>query len=864
MGGCVPTDRVPPRFSIVTAVYNVDRFLEAFIASVDAQTLPADRFEVVAVDDGSTDTTPQLLAAWAERRPGLVRVVTKENGGQSTARNLGLEHARGEWVTFTDPDDVIEPDYLALVDEFLTGHPETGMVACNMLILQDATGEVADTHPLKHRFRGKARLRDLDGHPAYFFVSAPVAFFRREVIESTGLRFDPQVRPNFEDGHFAGRYLLGLDRPLVGFVPGARYQYRKRADATSTLGQSIADPERYTSVLRHGYIDLLDRASAGATRPVPQWLQNLILYELSWILSVQHRAAGLSDRHEVIDEFDALMAHLLDYLDPWVIEGTPVSRVKRLWREILLHSYRSEPWCQEYAVLTRLDEQQDLVQVVYRYTRRAPVEQVLSDGVAVRPAYAKVRDHQVLGRTVMYERILWVPAGGPLRILLDGRDVALEAEQPRRTSYTANPQAMRRRLDRTGPRDTATVAEAAPPRPGLVERLARSRWARNRFGDAWLLMDRLHDADDNGQRLFEYLRDRRPEINAWFTVKRGTPAWRALRKRYRGRVLAHGSLRWKVVALNAEHLLSSHADLPVVAPRELEELPVRPRWRFTFLQHGVIKDDLSSWLNVKPIDLFVTSTTAEHRSIVEDHNGYVFTGREAILTGLPRFDRLRELGARFAPAERDLVLVAPTWRSWLTGQMDITTQQRDLAPKVLESEFVRTWLDLLGSERLRALTEEHGAQVGFLPHPNLQGVLQELTLPAWVRPLTFDDNDVQELFARSAVLVTDYSSMAFNTAYLDRPVVYLQFDRDRVLGGEHVGSRGYFDYGRDGYGPVVDDVTAAVDAVAEALAGGRVPAPEFQRRIDEAFPQRDGRCSERVTDAVLASVRTVPVVPAEG
>ena len=857
MGGCVPTDHVPPRFSIVTAVYNVERFLEAFIASVEAQTFPADRFEVVAVDDGSTDGSPQLLAAWAERRPGMVRVVTKENGGQSTARNLGLEHARGEWVTFTDPDDVIEPDYLAEVDRFLDRHPETGMVACNMLFLQDGTGEVTDTHPLKHRFRGKARLRDLDGHPAYFFVSAPVAFFRRDLVESLELRFDPRIRPNFEDGHFASRYLLALERPLVGFVPGARYQYRKRSDATSTLGKSIADPGRYTSVLRHGYLDLLERASAGGTQPVPQWLQNLILYELSWILSVQHRAGGLSAQADVIDQFDALMADLLDHLDPWVIEGTPVSRVKRLWREMLLHSWAPEPWCQEYALLAGLDEQQDLVQVIYRYTRRAPIEQVLSDGVPVEPVHAKVRDHQVLGRTVMYERILWAPAGAPLRVVLDGRDVALEMERPHRTSYTANPPAMRRRLDRSGPREKPTLDDEPAAPPGRVERLARSRWARRRFDDAWLLMDRLHDAEDNGQRLFEYLRAERPEINAWFTVKNGTPAWRALRKRHGRRVVAHGSLRWAALALNARHLLSSHADLPVVAPRELEELGVRPRWRFTFLQHGVIKDDLSSWLNVKPIDLFVTSTRDEYHSIVDDHNGYVFTTREAILTGLPRFDRLRELGQRVAPEDRNLVLVAPTWRSWLTGDMDIASQLREVAPQALESDFMRSWLAVLTSPRLHAAAEQHGAVIGFLPHPNLQPLLGQVALPDSVRPLTFDDNDVQELFARARVLVTDYSSMAFNTAYLDRPVVYFQFDRDRVLGGEHVGSRGYFDYERDGYGPVVLDAEAAVSALVEALDGGL--APEYRRRIEEAFPDRDGRCCERVTEAVLASTR--PVTP---
>ncbi|HET6166132.1 MAG TPA: glycosyltransferase [Marmoricola sp.] len=856
----MPTDHVPPgdvRFSIVTAVYDVDRYLGAFIDSVDAQTFPAARFEVIAVDDGSTDDSPRLLAEWARRRPDLVRVVTKANGGQSTARNAGLEHARGEWVTFTDPDDVIEPDYLSRVDAFLTEHPETGMVACNMLIRDDATGEVADTHALRHRFRGKARVRDLEDHPAYFFVSAPVAFFRRDRLEASGLRFDQQIRPNFEDGHFSARYLLDLDRPLVGFVPGAHYQYRKRADTSSTLGRSKSGPDRYTTVLRHGYLDLLRRASAGGA-PVPGWLQNLVLYELSWILSVQHQAAGLPDA--VVDEFEALVSEILRFLDPALIDGTPVVRVKRLYREILLHSFGPEPWCQEFALLSRLDDDQDLVQVRYRYTRRAPVERILSDGTPVRPAHAKVRDHRVFGRTVMFERILWLPASGPLRIQLDGRDVALEVEQPHRRTYTVNPPAMRRALGHVGPRTKPTVADPAPPGPGLVERLARSRWARSRYGAAWLVMDRLHDADDNGERLFEYLRRDRKEIPAWFTVQRGTGAWRGLRRRFGRRVVAHGSLRWKLIALNAEHLLSSHADLPVIAPRELEPLGVRPRWRFTFLQHGVIKDDLSTWLNVKPLDLFVTSTRAEYESVVADHTGYVFTTREAVLTGLPRFDRLREIGARVDPADRNLVLVAPTWRSWLTGDMDIVSQRRDLAPTVLESEFVRSWLAVLTSDRLRAVAESRGAVIGFLPHPNLQPVLDQLDLPSWVRPLTFADNDVQELFARSAVLVTDYSSMAFNTAYLDRPVVYFQFDRDRVLGGEHVGSKGYFEYERDGYGPVVADAEKAVEAVVAALEDGL--APEYRRRIEEAFPERDGRCCERVTEAVLVSTRRITAEPA--
>ena len=93
-----------------------------------------------------------------------------------------------------------------------------------------------------------------------------------------------------------------------------------------------------------------------------------------------------------------------------------------------------------------------------------------------------------------------------------------------------------------------------------------------------------------------------------------------------------------------------------------------------------------------------------------------------------------------------------------------------------------------------------------MPHPNLQGILGELDLPAHVEALAFAGTDVQALYGQCALLVTDYSSVAFNTAYLDRPAVYFQFDREEMLRGAHVGRQGYFDYERDGFGPVARDV----------------------------------------------------------
>lgn len=98
-----------PAISVIIPVYKVERYLDACVASVLAQTFGD--FEVILVDDGSPDKCPALCEAWAEKDP-RVRVIHRENGGLSAARNTGIEAARGQFLTFVDSDDLLEPDTL--------------------------------------------------------------------------------------------------------------------------------------------------------------------------------------------------------------------------------------------------------------------------------------------------------------------------------------------------------------------------------------------------------------------------------------------------------------------------------------------------------------------------------------------------------------------------------------------------------------------------------------------------------------------------------------------------------------------------------------------------------------------------------
>ncbi|MBW9214104.1 bifunctional glycosyltransferase family 2 protein/CDP-glycerol:glycerophosphate glycerophosphotransferase [Mumia sp. zg.B53] len=840
-----------PRFSMVSAAYNVARYLPEFIDSIDRQIEEnPGLIEVVVVDDGSSDETLEALRAWEGRRPGTVRVLTQPNAGQGAARNAGLEAAVGEWVTFPDPDDILEPGYIRSVVEFLDGRDDIDMVATNRLLLNDSTKELTDKHPLRRHFVAGDRARALTTFPDHFHGSAPAAFYRLDRIRKHDLRFDHRIRPNFEDGHFSSRYLLLAPEPTVAFLATARYQYRKRSDQSSTLQGSYRHPGRFTAVLRHGYLDVLETAERELGH-VPEWLQNFVLYELSYYFAAEDSGSKVVAPAAVADEFHELMRRIVRYLDPEIVEAFSVVPLRGAARDVLLHAYRDEPWVSPYALVEHLDSRQGLVRVVYRFTGDAPEDMVLSGGEVTAPAYTKVRALYFHGRPLLRERIHWVPASHALRLVVDGRVRELRFTQPPVPARTLSPARLRQALR---PRRKAAGASSAGWRDRLLLRVARSRPVSRRLRRSWVLMDRIHNADDSAEHLFRYLRENRKDIDAKFVVQRGTPDWRRLRRAHGRRVVAHGSLLWKLLMLNCQHLVSSHADIAVCRPPAITSL-APPSYRFTFLQHGVIKDDLSSWLNHRPLDVFVTSTQQEHDSIVGDDTPYIYTERETKLTGLPRFDLLYEQGQRFGPDQRDVMLICPTWRVWLVPPLKRGSQRRELVEGIEETQYVHEWLEVLRSTELADAAARHGLKVAFLPHPNMDVLAGKLDLPSHVEVVSFEGRDVRELFARSAVLLTDYSSVAFNAAYLDRPVVYFQFDRERMTQGGHVGRAGYFDYGRDGFGPVTETAADAVAAAVDIVDRGPEPDRVYLDRIAATFPVRDGRCRERVVDSIEGSTR---------
>ena len=203
-----------PTFSIVMPAFNAERTIGPAIRSVLAQSRTD--FELLVVDDGSTDGTAEIIRSFTPDR--RIVFIASENGGPAAARNLGLAQARGRYVSLLDSDDLYLPTYLAEVEEALIQNPGAGFAFPDAWVLDDRSKRVRRTYTLAEYAPPLADpaawLRQL---VAYNVVHC-MAMVPQEVIARVG-RFDERLRAamDYELWLRIAAYGYGavrIDRPL--------------------------------------------------------------------------------------------------------------------------------------------------------------------------------------------------------------------------------------------------------------------------------------------------------------------------------------------------------------------------------------------------------------------------------------------------------------------------------------------------------------------------------------------------------------------------------------------------------------------------------------------------------------------------
>jgi glycosyltransferase involved in cell wall biosynthesis len=219
--------------SIIVPCYNVAPYLDKCMESLTLQTLVD--LEIICVNDGSGDDTPAILHAWAGR-DGRIRVVDRENGGLSAARNIGMDLACGEYIGFVDPDDYVEYSmYGRLLEE--ARRNDADVTACGYTGFSDRDGSILEKWSLSPEEGVEENVQAcVFQENAVWRRMAAVAWnklYKREFLERNGLRFESRFRQG-EDDAFWLMALAHASRLAV--IPDQLYFYRrKRAGSLSDV-----------------------------------------------------------------------------------------------------------------------------------------------------------------------------------------------------------------------------------------------------------------------------------------------------------------------------------------------------------------------------------------------------------------------------------------------------------------------------------------------------------------------------------------------------------------------------------------------------------------------------------------------------
>lgn len=381
--------------------------------------------------------------------------------------------------------------------------------------------------------------------------------------------------------------------------------------------------------------------------------------------------------------------------------------------------------------------------------------------------------------------------------------------------------------------------------------LRKSFYKNTSFIDknVWLFVDKETNADDNAEHLYRYMKESEKNEEIYYALSKKSPDWGRLEQEGFN-LVEFNSPDFKRIYKRSYMILSSHADKYLLEYMGKDSLDGK---KFVFLQHGVTKDNISDWLNnVNKIDYLISATAQEYLYFVGENSPYKFHKGKTFFTGFPRHDRLLEKAKSKIGSKE--ILFMPTWRNNIVGSIKQGSAKRSINQDFINSTYYKSWYKIFHDPRLEILVKKYGFSINLVMHPNVEDYIGLFDLPEFIQ-VDSVKKSYQEYFIDSCFLVTDYSSVAFDMAYLNKPTIYYQFDADEIFGGSHTYKKGYFDYELDGFGPVVNNEDDFYIQFESLIKCKGVPSNIYLNRMDETFIYRDGLNCERIYSSLVNGCR---------
>lgn len=340
---------------------------------------------------------------------------------------------------------------------------------------------------------------------------------------------------------------------------------------------------------------------------------------------------------------------------------------------------------------------------------------------------------------------------------------------------------------------------------------------------SWLICERGTEARDNGYAFYKYMKTNHPERKVYYLITKKSADY----GRVKEDAVLYNSVKSYWIVATCEKIISAHyaSVIPITVGHKIFHL-FRLYDKFYFLQHGVIKDDQKSlYAKVAPMRLFVCGARPEYDDVKAKYNHPQGVVR---YTGLARFDGLQSF------ITHNQILVMPTWRTYISDKETFLT-----------SDYYHRWQGMLLDEKLRDLLQMNNLRLIFYVHYEMQKYAKYFTTCSDnIVVASFDEYDVQTLLKESKLLITDYSSVFFDFAYMKKPTLFYQFDKYHY-------AKGYFDYLKHGFGKICSEHDVLIESIERVVANNFRLEPIYAERIDRFFPLHDALNCERIYHAII-------------
>lgn len=351
------------------------------------------------------------------------------------------------------------------------------------------------------------------------------------------------------------------------------------------------------------------------------------------------------------------------------------------------------------------------------------------------------------------------------------------------------------------------------------------------YKDVWVITEYPENARDNGYWFFKYVREHYPEKKVFYPIKSIASDYEKVR--VLGNVIEFGG--WK-------HFFLFWAATKYAGTTKYHGFPDDDRimaglyelnlhdFKYVFLNHGFARG-VSGIVNAKETkyDLVIAMSELEKQIITQVNHQ---PEEKVKAVGFCRHDNLNN-----DSLDKKLIVVMPTWRRWLDYRHEKNLQViEDTKKKYLKSSYYREYQNLLNDKRLLEYLDQKDMKLILYLHGYAQMYSEYFSSKSErVVIAKKEEYFVQDLLKEAAFLVTDYSSVCFDYAYMKKPMVYFQFDAQEFAEKQY-GESDYYTYKNNGFGSIVNTVDGVVDEIIKSAECGFRIEKGYLKRVEEFFP----------------------------